>query len=79
MIKIIKVGTKRLATCEKCGCVFSYEEEDIKHLENHNGEYSFVDGIKHGYKNYVICPQCSKDFVVSQTRGFSIESKEADE
>lgn len=75
MIKIIKRGTRQQATCDKCGCIFSYEEEDIKHLENHNGEYRFYDGTKHGYKNYVICPQCNNDFIVSQTRCISTESE----
>ena len=76
MIKIIKKGTKQLATCDKCGCIFSYEEEDIKHLENHNGEYSFVNGTKHGYKKYVICPQCNYEFVVSEARYNSEESED---
>ena len=29
MIKIIKRGTRKTCTCDNCGCVFSYEEEDI--------------------------------------------------
>lgn len=61
MIKIIKKGTRQIATCEKCGCVFSYEEEDIKHLGS--------------CKKYVICPQCNTDVVVSQTRGILEESE----
>lgn len=68
MIKVIKKGTKQIMTCNKCGCVFSYEEEDIQHLERHGDEYKFVGGTKHGYKNYVICPQCNYDNVVSQSR-----------
>lgn len=74
MIVIIKRGTKKIVKCEKCGCEFSYEEEDIKHLENHNGNYSFCSGIRPGYKSYVICPQCSHDFVVNQTREVKVKS-----
>lgn len=29
MIKIIKKGTRRNTTCDKCGCLFSYEKEEI--------------------------------------------------
>ena len=29
MIKIIKKGTKKNQECDFCGCIFSYEEEDI--------------------------------------------------
>ena len=76
MIEIIRRGTRQTATCKICGCVFTYEEEDIKHLENHSGVYSFVDGTRRGYKNYVACPQCNADFVVSQTRGISTESED---
>jgi Fe2+ or Zn2+ uptake regulation protein len=75
MIKIIKKGTRQQATCDKCGCIFSYEEEDIKHLENHNGEYHFINGTRHGYKNYVICPQCNNDLVINQTRCIPEESE----
>ncbi len=75
MIKIIKKGTRQQATCDRCGCVFSYEEEDINHLENHNDEYHFAEGAKHGYKNYVICPQCHHDFVINQTRCILAESE----
>lgn len=68
MIKIIKKGTRQEATCDRCGCIFSYEAEDVKHWENHNGEYSIVDGTKPGYKDYVICPQCNTDFIISPTK-----------
>lgn len=68
MIKIIKTGTKQIITCDKCGCIFSFDEEDLQHLENHNGKYEYVSGTKHGYKKYVICPQCEYDNIVSQTR-----------
>lgn len=69
MIKIIKPGTKEVAKCDNCGCEFSYEEEDVIHMER--GRYNdeeWVKGIKHGYKRYVICPQCEKKFVIEQIR-----------
>lgn len=55
MIKIIKEGTREVAKCEYCGCEFSYEDEDIQH-------------VNHGYMKYVVCPQCKKELVVEQTR-----------
>ena len=69
MIKIIKEGTRKVAKCEYCGCEFSYETEDIQHLEaGRNNEYELVSGVKHGYKKYVVCPQCKKELVVEQIR-----------
>lgn len=69
MIKIIKEGTRKVAKCEYCGCEFSYEDEDIQHLEvGRYNEWELVRGIKHGYKKYVVCPQCKKELVVEQTR-----------
>lgn len=76
MIKIIKAGTRRKATCDECGCIFSYEGEDIKHREIHNGECSFVDGTKAGFKSCVICPQCHNDLIISQIRCISAGSEE---
>lgn len=61
MIEIIKRGTKNITTCKQCGCKFSYESEDIQQ------KFSFVDIYKQ-YKDYVICPQCNEEVVVSQTR-----------
>ena len=50
-IKVIKHGTKRIAECKNCGCVFEYEKEDINSMR-----------IKHNeYKNYVICPECRSE------------------
>lgn len=76
MIKIIKAGTRRKAMCDECGCIFSYEAEDIKHLEKHNGENHLVDGTKSGFKSCVICPQCHNGFIISQIRCISTESEE---
>lgn len=71
MRTIIKKGTRKQLTCSKCGCLFSYEEEDIQHLEYENGAYTFVEGTKHGYKNYVMCPQCDYDNAIEKTKGLS--------
>jgi len=47
MIKIIKPGTRKTTSCEKCGCLFSYEQKDIRMKEQ---EIPSVE--------YVECPQC---------------------
>ena len=54
MKHIIKPGTKYIATCPECGCVFSYEKEDIRHEVWRNEAY-----------NWVTCPQC--DMAVDYT------------
>lgn len=53
MIKIIERGTIKRERCEKCGCLFSYEKEDIKH----NSFRTYTDS----YYDYIICPQCKKE------------------
>ena len=55
MIKIIKPGTRRIMICDKCGCEFSFEKEEV--LEK------CLDGYKH-YAEYIICPQCHKQHTV---------------
>lgn len=36
MIEIIKPGTKEKISCKSCGCLFSYEKEDIEIGHPHN-------------------------------------------
>jgi len=46
MIKIIKQGTRRTKECENCGCIFSYDKEDIESYQN---------------CYFLTCPQCNKE------------------
>lgn len=48
MIRIIKHGNRRVIECENCGCVFSYEKEDVK--TEQIGVNDFM--------SYVQCPDC---------------------
>jgi len=59
MIKIIEYGTKTITTCNSCGCIFSYEKEDIIYESN----YTYK-----AFKMYINCPQCKEKVVVKQTR-----------
>lgn len=64
MIKIIKEGTKKIATCYNCGCIFSYEREDIKddmYDDNYMPPPQFI-------KEWVNCPQCNEEIVLKQGR-----------
>lgn len=54
MIKIIKPGTRKKKECVECGCVFSYENEDLKWD---------ADRIQY----YVLCPQCAAAPTVKAT------------
>lgn len=49
MIKILRHGTKRTIECEDCGCLFSFEKEDITTEQAGINEY----------KHYIECPDCS--------------------
>lgn len=56
MIQIIKRGARKTCTCNQCGCLFSYEPEDIKigGTGYHGGDYS-----------YIKCPQCNVEIYLS--------------
>lgn len=59
MIQIIKQGTRKTCTCKGCGCLFSYEGEDIKYDET---------GYHGGGCAYVKCPQCNNEVYLTITR-----------
>lgn len=63
MIKIIKPGTKKTAECENCGCLFSYEPDDVCKERR-----CINDSPLKSYKTYICCPQCDQKIVLSQTR-----------
>lgn len=50
MIKVIKHGNKKIVKCEECGCVFSYEKEDVEVEQTGVNEYF----------SYVVCPDCTQ-------------------
>lgn len=52
MIKIIKEGTRNIRECESCGCLFSFDKEDIEITHE-------ITEIERYDKKYVKCPQCS--------------------
>lgn len=65
MIEIIKRGTKKACTCNKCGCLFRYEDEDIE-VETFEANTNGVIGIIQ--REFVPCPQCDEKVVLMQTR-----------
>ena len=57
-IKIIKEGKKKekeifKKTCEKCGCIFEFEEEDL-----HIDYRLCLTTYPSQYQRYIICPCC---------------------
>lgn len=66
MIEVIRYGTKKVIDCAKCGCRFSYDDEDIR-LDADPQET-----LQHYYnpkdKCYVICPQCENEIDVTFPR-----------
>lgn len=65
MITIIKEGTKKEATCNKCGCVFSYENEDIQHA---GSELMRIGHPTTYEKEFIECPQCKYRITLKATR-----------
>lgn len=70
MIEIIKKDTKKIITCFKCGCKFSYEEEDIKREKKYDKHYTFIDYpiSKNFIKEYIKCPQCDSEIVIKMEK-----------
>ena len=63
MIKIIKEGKRQVKECPNCGCIFSYENEDIKGYSSSSSK----DGISISYycsKEYIKCPQCNSEVII---------------
>lgn len=58
MTEIIKFGTKKIMKCRKCGCEFSYENEDVKQ----------IIGTKGGARSIVTCPQCKESCEIAAER-----------
>jgi hypothetical protein len=58
MIKIIKPGTKKKINCDACGCLFSYEKEDVGYGDIANVFPMTAIGM------YVTCPQCKEKIVL---------------
>ena len=60
MIKIIKEGTKKVHTCEICGCCFSYDLDDI--ITEAKPVSPGVKGLL--FKKYLKCPQCKTEIIL---------------
>lgn len=69
MIKILKPGTLKRVTCDRCGAILSYDEsEDVK--EEDIGK-RFAKNMPSGFeykRKYIICPQCKNKIILSSTR-----------
>ena len=69
MIKILKPGTLKEATCDKCGAVLSYDES--KDVKEENIEKHFVTNMPSGFgykQQCIVCPQCKNKISLSSIR-----------
>lgn len=55
MIKVIKHGHYRTCSCYNCGCIFTFEKEDVKVEQT---------GMNN-YERFVECPDCGERNTVS--------------
>ena len=62
MIKIISDEKPMQCYCERCGCNFTYEKEDI--YKRYFGGFLFHEG----YVDYIKCPRCGKEIEIGVTR-----------
>mgnify|MGYP001173985263 FL=1 len=54
MVKVIKYGEKRRVTCEVCGALLEFKEDDLKTVQT--GMYE--------YEQRITCPACNETVVV---------------
>ena len=70
MIKIIKPGTRHKAECNECGCVFSYEEEDLTKLGVINTKDK-MNPIFSRTECLIKCPQCGYEWTIEESKAKS--------
>ena len=58
MIRIIKQGSKMSVECQECGCIFTYEKEDIDFIQIGHNEYRY----------FLDCPCCRKEIEVQSMK-----------
>ena len=58
---IIKRGTKQTMNCEKCGCFFSYDEEDVETKSEYDKYEPLANFFSIAHPKYVECPQCGNE------------------
>lgn len=61
MIRIIKHGTITKQRCNICGCLFSYEREDVITERDEHRLHGFEE-------DYIICPQCNTKIKLGGTK-----------
>ena len=61
MIEIIKRGTKKNCTCDECGCVFRYEDEDIETTYTSSDVFDVVAILP---TSVIKCPQCDTEIIL---------------
>lgn len=61
MIRIINHGTIVKQKCNICGCLFSYEREDVITERDGNMFNGFTE-------DYIICPQCNTKIKLGGTK-----------
>ena len=66
MIEVIRYGTKKVIDYCKCGCRFSYEDEDIR--VDSDPQITQQHYFSPEDKRYVICPPFENEIIVSFLR-----------
>lgn len=61
MIKIIEKGTKHKIRCKDCGCLFSFDDEDVN---IRTGSCIRVMEICKKHYEIIVCPQCENEIIL---------------
>lgn len=61
MIKIIEKGTRHKIRCKDCGCLFSFDDED---MNIRTGSCICVMEICKKHYETIVCPQCNNEIVL---------------
>lgn len=72
---IIKRGTKQTMNCEKCGCFFSYDEEDVEIKSEYDNYSPLANFFSIAHPKYIECPRCGNEIYILQSKEVLEENK----
>ena len=67
MIKIIEKGTRHKIRCKDCGCLFSFDDEDVN-IRTGLGIWEMEVRTQH--YEIIVCPQCENEIVLNADNQF---------
>lgn len=65
MIRILKEGHLETVSCENCGCVFQYDDQEDVRIDGSDPCNIMIGSC--GYeRTFIECPQCKKEITLTK-------------